>query len=168
MKKGIDAKIFRLGRLVGRESDGKFQFNAKDNMFHLVIQCLSAVKVIPETVAGIPWDVMPVDIAAEQVVTLHNAEGNVFHIMNPQPPTLGEVFCAVDDSFKVVSAEEFEAVYNNSSALSRSQDALIRMNIFNVKAGPSIIVTCDKTTAALEKAGFDHEIKSLKTVMNEF
>ncbi|MBR5448191.1 MAG: amino acid adenylation domain-containing protein, partial [Clostridia bacterium] len=170
MENGVDAKIFRLGRLVGRESDGKFQPNAYTNMFYLIIQSLAALGVVPEDAAGIPWDVMPVDMAAEQVAKLSLGDGAVFHIMNPEPPTLGEVFCSVDDSFRIVDAEEFARVYSErSSRMGMAKDALLKSYIMSVPAkGSGVAITCKETSAALEKIGYSRRIHSLKTVMSGF
>lgn len=170
MKNGVDAKIFRLGRLVGRETDGRFQPNAYTNMFYLIIQSLAALGAVPEDAANVPWDVMPVDMAAEQVVLLSRTDGKVFHIMNPDPPTLGQVFCAVDDSFKVVSSEEFAKAYGaKSSRMGTAKDALLKSYILSAPAaGDGVTVTCKQTQQALEKLGYSRKIRSLKTVMSGF
>jgi hypothetical protein len=44
-------------------------------MFYLIIQALSVIGAIPENIAKLPWDVMPIDMAAEQVAKLCGGEG---------------------------------------------------------------------------------------------
>lgn len=169
MQKGVDAKIFRLGRLVGRESDGKFQPNADTNMFYLIVKSLAEVGALPEDVAGIPWDVMPVDMAAEQTLKLSRTDGKVFHIMNPEPPTLGEVFCALDDSFRILPSEEFVSLYEEKApGMNMAQDALLRNYIVSSGRNAGVNITCKQTVQALDKIGYNKKIRSLKVVMSGF
>lgn len=46
-QEGLQAKVYRLGRLVGRASDGVFQRNPETNAFYLMLR------------AGQPWEHSP-------------------------------------------------------------------------------------------------------------
>jgi len=166
---GVDAIIFRLGRLVGRESDGKFQHNPESNMFYLLMKSAESIGVIPNVVANVQWDFMPVDMAAEQVVLLSEASGRVFHIINQDPPSLGELFCAVSDSHRVVSPEEFNETFcRKESSINRVYATLIRMHFLPPYKEPKIKVTCDVTADTLKRMGYSRSISSLKTAMCGF
>jgi thioester reductase-like protein len=166
---GLDAKIFRLGRLVGRETDGKFQIDPESNMFYLIMKAIESVGALPEEAANCPWDFMPIDMAAEEVLLLKDADGSVFHIMNPEPPTLGEIFTAMCDSAQILPAEEFVTLYTSKAPnMLPAHAALIRMHISDSECEPKINVTCSLTTQALQRAGYTRSIRSLKETMRDF
>jgi surfactin family lipopeptide synthetase A len=166
---GVDAKIFRLGRLVGREVDGKFQPNPESNMFYLIMKAAESVGALPDVIAGVKWDFMPIDMAAEQVVLLKQSHGRVFHIMNQDPPTLGELFCAASSSHRIVSVEGFvETFLEKEPSIDRIYSTLIRMHFLPPYKEPKIKVTCDITADALKKIGYSRKIRSLEVALGDF
>ena len=66
----METKIFRLGRLVGRASDGVFQKNPDTNAFYLLMRAFYRVGAVPRTIAETSVDLTPVDYAAEAVLAL--------------------------------------------------------------------------------------------------
>ncbi len=111
IKNGLRAKIFRLGRLVGRASDGQFQINPETNAFYLTLKGLIQMGVLPEKEAATLIEVTPVDVSAKEVLLLKNAERTVFHIMNPDPPTLKDLIRAIVPDFQIVDDVRFNAVF---------------------------------------------------------
>jgi thioester reductase-like protein len=169
VESGVDAVIFRLGRLVGREVDGKFQPNPESNMFYLIMKAAESVGALPDVIAGVKWDFMPIDMAAEQVVLLKQSHGRVFHIMNQDPPTLGELFCAASSSHRIVSVESFvETFLEKEPSIDRIYSTLIRMHFLPPYKEPKIKVTCDITADALKKIGYSRKIRSLEVALGDF
>ena len=48
MEEGLEARIFRVGRLVGRQSDGVFQKAPEKNSFYAFIQGARHLDALPE------------------------------------------------------------------------------------------------------------------------
>ena len=104
---GMETKIFRLGRLVGRASDGVFQKNPDTNAFYLLMRAFYRVGAVPRTIAETSVDLTPVDYAAEAVLALKDGPGTVFHIIHPDPPTTGQVAEELQAGIRIVSDGEF-------------------------------------------------------------
>ena len=166
---GVDAKIFRLGRLVGRESDGKFQSSPDTNAFYLVLKGFCQIGAIPVEIAKAPIDLMPIDRSAKEVLLLKRCDAVTYHIMNPLPPTIGEVFTSISKSNRIVDMNEFYNVLKEqSSKLERSLWALVMNNINSNAMNPAIQVTNTKTTQALESLGIKAEGVDVDMVLKEF
>ena len=52
IEQGLDARVYRVGRLVGRAIDGKFQENPESNAFFLLIRAIRLSQAIPASMAG--------------------------------------------------------------------------------------------------------------------
>lgn len=166
---GLNAKIFRLGRLVGRESDGKFQKNPETNAFYLTMKGFCQIGALPTDAAGQPIDLMPIDLAAKEVLRLVNGEHTVYHIMNAVPPTLGEVMTALNKDSRIVDAEEYHRILTESwSQLDDVLWAVVADCVRSNATTGKIQVTNTITTEALQKAGFRQEPVPVETVLKEF
>ncbi|MBE6560133.1 MAG: amino acid adenylation domain-containing protein [Ruminococcaceae bacterium] len=170
MEQGLRARIFRLGRLVGRMSDGKFQINPEENAFWLFMRGMMQLGQIPLSAAEISLDLMPVDLAVQQVMTLRHAPGPVFHIMNGNPPTLAEILQAISGSAKTVEDHVFrQALSRENAGMDPTQTALVINNWLQLKAvRDGITVDCSRTQAALKALGFDTPSFSPATVLRAF
>ena len=169
MQDGLCAKIFRLGRLVGRECDGKFQKNPETNAFYLLMKGFCQIGAIPKEAADMPMDLMPIDVCAKEVLALKGSAERVFHIMHSNPPTLGEVMIALDEKNRIVENEEFGDVFrDNCQKLDRELWALV-MNYWRGAgiSGQMIVVDNGKTAAELAVAGYEPKI-TVATVLKEF
>ena len=83
-QEGLQAKVYRLGRLVGRASDGVFQRNPETNAFYLMLRAGAALGAIPRSLASLPIDLTPVDVAAEAAWTLSGCPRTAFHVLSPE------------------------------------------------------------------------------------
>ncbi|MGQ4672040.1 SDR family oxidoreductase (plasmid) [Bacillus toyonensis] len=84
MKKGIPATVYRVGNLVGRTQDGKFQQNIEGNAFYRLIKALLLLQTAPDI--PIKIDLVPVNFSSEAIVGLactEQSKGETFHICNP-------------------------------------------------------------------------------------
>ena len=108
---GLDTKIFRLGRLVGRMSDGLFQRNPHTNAFYLLLQSFLQIGAVPQSAADIRVDLMPIDLSAREVLALTQGPDPVYHILNTDPPTLRQIVEAIGPSLQIVSDEAFDQIF---------------------------------------------------------
>jgi surfactin family lipopeptide synthetase A len=167
---GMDAKIFRVGRLVGRTYDGKFQINPLNNVFYLLVKGILQIGAIPKQAAEVRTDVMPVDLCAAEVMALRSGESTVYHVMSFDPPRLGDIIKATDPSVSFVDSEDFaKLLRENGSEHSRELFAVVISNL-NEDASriPGANVKFDITQSHLREKGFKIPEISLETVFKSY
>lgn len=109
MEDGLPVRIFRVGRLVGRASDGMFQKNPRDNLFYHIVCILRALRAVPASVARLPADLTPVDTCAETVVELLDAPYTVAHVFEETPRSLAELARALMPDVEILPDAAFAA-----------------------------------------------------------
>ncbi len=85
IESGLKANIFRVGNLSERYSDGHFQININENMYHNVIKAIITVGVIPDQVLDKYFEFTPVDYCSKAIMQLISAkevENEIFHLFN--------------------------------------------------------------------------------------
>jgi amino acid adenylation domain-containing protein/thioester reductase-like protein len=169
-EKGLHAQIFRLGRLVGRASDGVFQKNPDSNAFYLLMRAFRLAGAIPQTVAETPVDLTPVDYAAEAVLTLKDCPGMTWHIIHPDPPETGKVAEEMKTGIPVVSDREFTEILTRAAAgPAREQIAVLIDYWRRVRQEPPVIEVSGKITQEmLAKKGFCFEIPAPGVLLESF
>ena len=170
VEEGMDAKIYRLGRLVGRASDGVFQRNPESNVFYLILKGFSRVGAIPVKGAEKEVDLMPVDVSVEEVLALKDREELIFHIMNHTPPILQEVMKAVDPAIETVSDEEFAKLMEQKAPeLDKELSALLMDHWHRSKTAPPVIqVSNELTVKYLEESGYIPQIPGSEQILKGF
>lgn len=88
---GLNAKIFRVGRLVGRSTDGVFQRNPQTNWFFAFARGMLDVDVIPSSFRAYDVELTAVDECAKSIVLLMESKKRVFHTYNPNTVMLYEL-----------------------------------------------------------------------------
>lgn len=169
-EEGLTAKIFRLGRLVGRASDGVFQRNPKTNAFYLLMKGFCRIGAVPQMAAGAKIDLMPIDTCVEEVLALKNSDGMIYHIMSHDPPTLEEVVNALDEKIQIVSDFDFIRILEEKSqSLDRELLAMMLNYWRNLRVKKqSVSITNTLTMEALSKAGYCPKNPSLKQILQSF
>ena len=169
-EEGLNVKIFRLGRLVGRASDGVFQRNPESNVFYLILNAFRQVGAIPMKSAAEQVDLMPIDIAAKQVLALTDCSNAVYHIAHPNPPALSEVLQALDPGIVTVDDDTFaQLVSEKASQMSKELAALLMDHWHRSKVNPPVItVSSDLTQEHLRQAGFTQTIPAPEQVLSAF
>lgn len=82
-KYGLNAKIFRLGNIMPRVKDGKFQPNYKQNIFMNSFNYIFNLKTISQDMLDLKVEFSPVDECAKSIMNLLNSSGNnIYHIIN--------------------------------------------------------------------------------------
>ncbi len=170
VRSGLNARIFRLGRLVGRNQDGTFQKNAASNAFWLTLRGIHALGAIPASMAKTELELTPIDWCAQAAVALRGAPLTVYHLQSPTPPTAEEVSRAVVPDLQVLPDPEFAALLNrapvdlNGDLLAPLTDLWHRLN----EAPPTITVDCSLTARQLERSGFCVPIADPKRLLRAF
>ena len=169
-REGLRVKIFRLGRLVGRASDGVFQRNPQTNAFYLLMKGFCQIGALPQMASQAPIDLMPIDICVDEVLALKDSEDTIYHIMSQQPPMLEEVVKALDEKIQIVSDFDFIRILEEKSqSLGRELLAMMLNYWRNIRVKKqSVSITNTLTMAALAKAGYCPEIPSIKQILKGF
>lgn len=167
---GMETKIFRLGRLVGRASDGVFQKNPDTNAFYLLMRAFYRVGAVPRTIAETSVDLTPVDYAAEAVLALKDGPGTVFHIIHPDPPTTGQVAEELQAGIRIVSDGEFtELLSRTAVGPAREQVSVLIDYWYHIRLKPPVIqVSGEQTKDSLARAGFRFDIPSPGELLESF
>lgn len=118
IKNGLPCKIMRLGNLMARDTDGKFQENAATNSFLWHLKAYRELGYFPISMLEENCEFSPIDCVARAILLLSTTDNNftVFHVQNNHFVTYGDVINAInatniksDKKIKVVS----DALYKN-------------------------------------------------------
>lgn len=112
MKNGLDAYILRIGNLMPRITDGKFQVNAKENAYANRLLSFTKLGIIPDYLLDGYAEFTPVDSCSEAIIQLMGHPSNknrIFHLFNHNHVSIPELLDVFHDVLKiqVVSNEEF-------------------------------------------------------------
>jgi amino acid adenylation domain-containing protein/thioester reductase-like protein len=93
MGEGLDAKMIRVGNLMGRQSDGEFQINSITNNFIKSLRAYQTLGYFPVSSADATVDFSPVDEVARAVVLLSQTDKRftAFHAANAHEVQMGDV-----------------------------------------------------------------------------
>lgn len=83
--KGLDAYILRVGNLMNRFSDGKFQSNVDENAYIARLVSLSNVGCIPDYLLNGYMEFTPIDVCADAIMNIvkhPTNENRIFHLYN--------------------------------------------------------------------------------------
>ena len=116
---GVNARIFRVGRLVSRAKDGVFQLNPDSNAFYRIIRGLLILKKIPREFDRVFMEMTSVDLCAEAIVKLLYQPGTAFHVINPQESALRDILKSCCD-MELAKREEFEELLRDQAAQNSS------------------------------------------------
>ncbi|MHB1314157.1 MAG: non-ribosomal peptide synthetase [Christensenellales bacterium] len=156
IQKGLQAKVFRIGRLVGRDADGAFQKKTDGNTFYHFINGLACLDMLPRAFADFPIEMTPVDFCARALVALIDGKETVYHLCNPRPATLDEVAAAIKGySLPLTSTDVFQRHLNQLIRQGYMQQLMILLDAYNrMKLQPvTIEPVCEQTQKELLSLG---------------
>ena len=109
---GLNAYILRIGNLMPRISDGKFQSNAGENAYANRLLSFGKLGMIPDYLLKDYAEFTPVDTCAQAIIKLieNPSEINrIFHLFNHNHVTVSELLDTFNKflSIKIVSNEHF-------------------------------------------------------------
>ena len=114
--KGTKAHILRVGNIMPRLSDGKFQENMDENAFINRIKTFIKLKVLPDNISKISLEFTPVDSAAKAIlnVVYYAKENNIiYHIFNHKYLSINNlisILFSMGIDIKLIDSTEFKAL----------------------------------------------------------
>ncbi len=91
MNEGLNVNIFRVGNLMQRASDGKFQINKFDNAYFKRIYGFIKMGKLPRNLSNQFLEFTPIDSCSEAIVKLISYKNKVFHLLNPNIITIKDL-----------------------------------------------------------------------------
>jgi len=167
---GLTARVFRLGRLVGRAQDGTFQKNFQTNAFWLTLRGIHALGAIPVSMAQTPMELTSIDWCAQAAVTLRDAPLTAYHLQSPAPPTVEEVCRSVIPQLRVLPDREFADLLARAPVDLRGDILAPLIDLWNrlQEAPPTVTVDCTRTARQLEQANFRFPIPGPDRLLRSF
>ncbi|MSA72245.1 non-ribosomal peptide synthetase [Holdemania massiliensis] len=167
---GLPVRILRLGRLVGRHTDGQFQLACQNNAFWRICQGLRQVGMLPAALAEMPVEVSAVDECARAAALICTTPLSVAHLANPHLLTFKEIFYDLPQ----VSDAQFQQQLKTWQKHGALLGSLIEeMNALQ-KQPPQIQADCTLTLNTLRQVGFtwsipdpDKELRSHRSKRGE-
>lgn len=160
--KGCDAKVIRVGNLMSRNSDGKFQINFITNAFMRMLRGYKAVSAFPVELLRNEVEFSPIDSTAAAVLKLAGCgkEFRLFHAVNNHRIIMGDVIYAMRDygyPIRIVSSEKFEEAvgeYLKKHEGSQAVSGLIAYADRGEEEKQEVDYENDFTTEALFRLGY--------------
>ncbi|MCR4762043.1 MAG: amino acid adenylation domain-containing protein [Lachnospiraceae bacterium] len=181
-KKGLDAKIIRMGNLMSRYEDGEFQINFKTNNFMNTLKSYVVLGCFPVQEMDEMDEFSPIDEVARATVLLAgtNSEFTVFHAYNSHTIRMGDLVQALNDNelkVDVVDEKDFNERLRRALADERINRFVSPLVNYKTDHDERIVendVDNEFTVKALYRLGFnwnitdreyiDHAIAMLKTL----
>ena len=116
LESSTNAKIFRLGNIMPRVKDGKFQDNYNQNAFMSAIRLILKLGKIPKEYLNLKVEFSPVDECAESIVRLIQLEckNKIYHIVNENETQIKEILETLDgNQVQITNKAEFLKSLNN-------------------------------------------------------
>lgn len=165
--RGVDAKIMRLGNLMGRHSDGEFQVNFNSNAFIRALASYKAIGAMPYAQLNAVTDFSEIDMTARAILLLSGTDRRftVFHPVNNHTVTYADILYAMREyGFDINAVEEDEF----SRRMAEAGDASGALIAYQSREGDQrryeLGASCEFTTAALYRLGFKWPVSGEKYI----
>lgn len=165
ISKGLDAYILRMGNLMPRISDGKFQENAKDNAY--INRLISFIKLtsIPQYIKDLYLEFSPIDIASESIIKIvqnPTPYNRIFHLFNHNHIYINSIIPLLKKikiNISTVTNEEFKKIITQTLNNKKTKNTLnLLINDFdedlNLLYKTGIVINSDFTINYLNKLNF--------------
>ena len=166
--RGVDAKIMRLGNLMGRASDGEFQVNFRSNAFIRSLASYKAIGAVPYSAMNAGTDFSEIDMTARAILLLSGTERDftVFHPMNNHTVTYADIVYAMREygfSMDMLEDDEFE---KRRAAAGDASGALVAYESHEGSVRRyELGADCGFTTSALYRLGFKWPVSGEKYIV---
>ncbi|MDR1944039.1 MAG: amino acid adenylation domain-containing protein [Synergistaceae bacterium] len=161
--KGLDAKIMRLGNLMGRNRDGEFQVNANANTFLGSLRAYLSIGCFPYSGCLERTDLSPIDSTAKAVLLLSKApvECVVFHPFSANLFRMDDIMAAMNEEglkIDLVEDDVFERALSDAmrdKARAEKLTSLIAyQNVAQGRAASTLGAANEYTSQALYRMGW--------------
>ena len=178
-KEGLSVRIFRVGNLTPRLSDGRYQANPAANAFAGRLKSFIEIGAVPETVAGLSLEFTPVDLCAKAMLILSQSGGKnplIFHLYNPYKIAVEEWIKKLPEELhkpEIVSDRRFIEKLRALSLENGQKKLTSIVNEINKldSTAQTIRTRSDRTVETLRRAGFvwaevsgDYIVEFIKTI----
>ena len=158
IKKGLNARIFRVGLLTGT-TDGRFQARPERNAFANRIKALCDLGFVPAGALQTEIELTPVDCCAEAILILSvtDTRNPVFHVYNDNKITLRDIVSMLKENgyaIDEIADEEFRRRIRQISAKGDPDRLTGLINDINDGGEARVKVTNAFTARRLMEAGF--------------
>lgn len=160
VKKGLSARVFRIGTLTGRYEDGAFQLHPEKNAFANRLASLLAIQAAPASMLLQEVEMTPVDLCAHAILTLaqNDAKQVVYHVYHPGKLSGEQLFGYLQDcgeTVRMMSDTDFRAL-TNSLEQHDDLDLLVGIAGDLAQSHPSCLVpvSSKQTQTRLKESGF--------------
>ncbi|RJG17684.1 non-ribosomal peptide synthetase [Paenibacillus thiaminolyticus] len=159
----VDASVYRVGMITGRQADGLVQSNLADNAFTNTLETIFRLGAVSEDIHKEQSDFSPVDMCSAAIMALMQSSSEqpgipVYHIYNPHKITISQFFRLAGIEIEVMVNERYEEwIASVSDDRERFED-LTGFMYYNVdlREEYQALVRTDSayTQACLEESGF--------------
>ena len=151
-RKGLKAKIMRVGNLAARSFDGEFQVNFSTNSYMGRIKIFNMLGCCPFEQFDQPTEFSPINETARAIVLLAHTptECTVFHPYNTHTRLLGDVLqelSKIGTAVDFVEASQFEAILQQAAADPKKASLLTTMVAYQNMSNGQPTQTVDRTNA---------------------
>lgn len=161
MEKDLNARIFRVGVLTGRISDGKFQLRAEKNAFANQIKAFCALGYAPAGMLDTKLEMTPVDSCAQAILTLSSISDQnrpVYHLFNTNELTFKDVISLLNKNGYMIRTIPDDEFYKRIQLLSKRGRLNAVSGMMDVLtedfSSQKINITANATAGLLKKASF--------------
>lgn len=116
---GDDSHILRVGNLMPRYNDGKFQENYQENAYINRLKGFIDIQYVPEDILEAYLEFTPIDSTADailKIIQFQNKQNRIFHIFNHNHVFVKHLLNLLkkyDINIKIVENDEFKKVIKN-------------------------------------------------------
>ena len=157
---GTDAYILRVGNLMPRMSDGKFQENVSENAYISRLKAFIKLGKIPEYLKDDYLEFTPIDYTATaimKIVKYTNKNNRIYHIFNNNHVFVKDILKFVKD-IEIVDNESFKEKLKKTLRSENSDFANLLLNDLdknlNLNYNSNIKIKSEHTVKLLEKYKF--------------
>lgn len=145
----IKANIIRVGNLMNRYSDNKFQINPETNAFQNKIKEMIKLGYVPKSLKDFTFDITPVDLCADAIVklVLYDIYNNIYHVLNDNE-------LKIDQIKEILGELDIKLDYRDNFEKEDLRQSQWLINDFILKNKRKIRIDSTKTKKVLKDLGF--------------
>lgn len=166
----LNALIFRLGNIMPRKSDGKFQGNYTQNIFMSALNSIIKSGVIANELQELSIEFSPVDECAKFIIKLlsSNNKNSIYHILSNKELTISELSNMLQKlgcNFETVNYDSFiEKISENTDEYTKEYICNTNLNTYKQDITLSAL---NKLNLSWSTIDFNY-IKNILKIINKF
>ncbi|MPM81657.1 hypothetical protein SDC9_128714 [bioreactor metagenome] len=161
----------RLGRLVGRSTDGVFQKNPENNAFWGLVRGMSCLDKIASELNNMQMEMTAVDECAKAAVMLMNEQsGTVFHLFNPHTLAVRDILTDLNINEEETDRLTFERHIRQKTSDGYGARLSLLLSEYEryVLVPQNAVPVCNFTQERLKKLGFEWKLPKPSCLLKMF